>query len=113
VPKFEKGHKKVGGRKKGVVNKLDAEKRASIKRYVGKQRKQGSLPLDVMMKAMRYFEGQADKASDGTPDKERLTTLAAGIAKDAAPYLHARLAQTTLRGDESAPQEHRVLVEFA
>jgi hypothetical protein len=49
------------------------------------------------MKAMRYFEGQAEKAPDGTPDKERFTTLSAEIAKDAAPYLHARLSNVTMQ----------------
>jgi hypothetical protein len=112
---FPKGRPRPpgAGRKKGTPNKVDAAKRAEIERYVGAQQKQGPLPLDIMMKAMRYFHGLAEKATDGTPDKERLVTLSASIAKDAAPYVHPRLAQTTLRGDDESPQQHRVTVEFA
>jgi hypothetical protein len=69
--------RKTGGRKKGVPNKATAAKLAAIEAS-------GLTPLDYMLSVMR------------DPANEPEIRLAA--AKDAAPYVHARLASVELSG---------------
>ena len=51
---------------------------------------EGITPLEVMLNAMRQYvaEGETEKA--------------VAVARDAAPYCHARLASTTIKGDGSS-----------
>lgn len=78
---------------------------------------EGLTPLDVMLRAMRRsFElAEATEAlarDEATPDDQRHTLLAeaegyygvaVSAAKDAAPYVHPRLAAVQHSGDADAP----------
>lgn len=63
----------------------------------------GSTPLQVMLKAMREFERAAGR-SRKTEVRRELLTQAAAIAKDAAPYVHPKLAQVTHQGGDKPIQ---------
>lgn len=60
----------------------------------------GITPLDVMLRAMRAH------VDAGNLD------AAAGIAKDAAPYVHARLAAMQVSGLEGGPIPLSLMVTF-
>jgi hypothetical protein len=82
---FPKGVKPPGsGRKRGSRNKRTLE----IVRNVAAT---GKTPLEVMLEAMRsYYEaGDIDKA--------------VAFAKDAAPYVHPRMAAVEVGGKPGAP----------
>jgi hypothetical protein len=85
---FKKGDKKppTSGRKLGSRNKRPLE----IARNVALT---GRTTLEVMLDAMRRYwdAGNLDKA--------------AAIAKDAAPYVHARMASVDVGGKQGAPIE--------
>lgn len=76
------GARPNSGRPKGAVNKATAKAKAEAEAS-------GVMPLEFMLSVMR--DPLAERA-------ERLD-----MAKAAAPYVHARLTATTLRGDEDAP----------
>jgi len=67
------------GRPKGSLNKKTAEKIAAISAG-------GELPLDYMLRVLR----------DPTQEHSRRDDM----AKAAAPYVHAKLAQTTVTGKD-------------
>ena len=71
--------KKTGGRQKGVPNRATAAKAAEIAAS-------GLTPLDWMLSVLR----------DPTIDYERRDKA----ARDAAPYVHPRLASTELTGKD-------------
>lgn len=122
-----KGGKRLGaGRKKGVPNKMSLAKREKISTT-------GKDPLDVMIEAMRFHHDYAtylqaryleEKAADPntrpTVDERSISDaykMAAGIAKEAAPYVHPRLAAATQEvdaKDESGgiKQTGRVIINF-
>jgi hypothetical protein len=87
---FVKGQKKLpnSGRKRGTRNKRanEIEKQVALT---------GKTPLEVMIEAMlsHYEAGNLDKA--------------AAFAKDAAPYVHARMASIEVGGNPYAPIEIR------
>lgn len=86
--------KKTGGRKKGSLNKRNQE--------IAEQAiKDGITPLEVMLKAMRM------KADEGD------WTGAAAIAKDAAPYMHARLASVEQTGPNGGPMVTETIYRWA
>ena len=92
-----KGGRRPGaGRPKGSRNKLT---RKAVKRAA----KAGPLPLDVMLASMRFFHAEAEKRSTTPADRERLRTLAANTAKQAADYIHPKLTSTTLSGPAGGP----------
>ena len=75
-------------------------------------------PLEVMLKTMKiHFSDGTEllKASDAarsekTKEKARLRAKyeyreASAIAKDVAPYIHAKIQTITLKGDASSPLE--------
>jgi hypothetical protein len=71
-----------------------ADKIAEGQRYIlegGEELPKDATPLDVMLAAMRCAYNRAGPEA------------AAVYAKDAAPYLHARIAQMILKGDPVAP----------
>jgi hypothetical protein len=76
------GTKTGGGSRKGRPNKITAEIRE-------RAAKRGELPLDYMLRVMRN-----SKAPDARRD---------AMATAAAPYLHSRLATTTIVGDPTQP----------
>lgn len=78
-----KGYK-TGGRKKGVPNKMTLA-RQELARHLAAN---GLTPLDVMLSAMREAWDEGDKAT------------AAKYAVDAAPYVHPRLAATSVTVDD-------------
>lgn len=110
MPRGSKLGERRGGRKKGVPNNATQARQAEVKAT-------GQTPLEVMIESMRYFRGLAGRHQPKgvEPDEhkfEKYLSKAADIAKDAAPYVHPKLAQTTLRGDEERPIRARVEVEF-
>jgi hypothetical protein len=92
------------GRKKGSGNKkMSAD-------LIARLHLQGLTPLDVMLNTMRTFWQMAQNP-DGTIDREK-AQAAAIIAKDAAPYVHPRLASMEQKlsgemhiGDIDAPMK--------
>lgn len=80
-----------GGRPKGSK---DMVKRTAAKPMPIKKADDGMSPLDIMLSVMRYHWDQAMACADG-PDLAHMK-VACEVAKDAAPYLHARL--TTIQG---------------
>lgn len=83
-----------GGRKKGSQNKRTAEKYALIEQG-------GAMPLDIMLGAARAAWSEA-QGEGGVVDLLK-AKLAADIAKDAAPYVHARLASIEHKGPDDGP----------
>jgi len=79
---FDPGHTKLGGRPKGGQNKATAAREAEI-------RASGLTPLEWMLKVMR----------DESADPIRRD----GAAKDAAPYVHPRLAAIEHSGPGGGP----------
>lgn len=80
-----KGGKRPGaGRKPGSATK-------KTKAIADKAAQDGITPLEVMIEAMRahYDAGSLDEAAE--------------IAKDAAPYMHPRLAAVELGGKNGGP----------
>lgn len=70
---------KAGGRRKGTPNKATAAKAAEVA-------DSGLTPLDFMLSVLR------------DPENEKSIRLAA--AKDAAPYVHPKLANIELTGKD-------------
>jgi len=79
--------KKTGGRVKGTKNGRTLARQA----LVDKATAEGITPLEVMLGAMREAWDKGDKPA------------AAGIAKDAAPYMHPKLSNIMHGGDEDNP----------
>jgi len=77
-----------GGRPRGVGSP-NSQRRARVADRVLAQAE--ITPLDVMVKTMAKRWKAGDEAG------------ACAIAKDCAPYLHARLASTTVKGDGLNP----------
>ena len=75
------------GRPKGSVNKATAKRKAEIAAA-------GLMPLDFFLQTLR---------DESKPYADRFAA-----ANSAAPYLHPRLANTTLKGDENAPIEIKI-----
>lgn len=74
--------RKTGGRTKGTPNKSNAERTAAIAAS-------GETPLDYMLRIMR----------DTKADPERRDKCAA----QAAPYVHAKLANVEMGGPDGKP----------
>jgi hypothetical protein len=92
-----RGGKRPGaGRKKGIPNKASAAQEFAAQAS-------GETPADVLLGAMREFWRLAKKSTNVRKRSEHLRAAAA-IARDAAPYFHARRASTASQpngnGDE-------------
>jgi hypothetical protein len=74
---------KTGGRKKGTPNKATEKRREIAEAELDK----GITPLEVLLQTMREEWEQGNKAA------------ACLIAKDAAPYIHPRLAAHQVTGE--------------
>lgn len=74
------GKRDGAGRKRGAKSKATIEREAGIAQIAADAKAAGLTPLEVMLGAMR----QAHKRNDWD--------AAARFAKDAAPYMHPRLA---------------------
>lgn len=99
------------------MGKLDAANKASAKRK-GKPTPLGEAlvaatgitPLEVMLKAMREFHDEAQKARG--EERRDLLIRAADLAKDAAPYVHPRLTAIAHSGPGGGAIPHSVTVEL-
>lgn len=87
------GKREGAGRKPGTANLKTRE-------IANKALQEGITPLEVMLAAMR-------KAYDAGDMKE-----AATFAKDAAPYVHPRLAAVEHAGPGGGPVQHSIEVVF-
>ena len=87
---------------------------------------QGITPVELMMNAMREFNDEAEEAfkcaeeCDNEKTKQELRSygrtmiqMAVEVAKDAAPYVHARLNAVTVSGDPDAPLQIELLPAHA
>lgn len=90
------GFRPGAGRKPGTQTTKTKEKLA----IASKAALEGITPLEVMLAAMR-------KAYDAEDMKE-----AATFAKDAAPYVHPRLAAVEHAGPGGGPVQHSIEVVF-
>src|SRR5690349_13010358 len=86
--------KKTGGRQMGTPNKATLERQLRAAHSLQAAKDVGLLPLDVMLARMR---------DTPLPNGQKVTDMQFAAAVAAAPYLHARLAATTLKGDPAAP----------
>src|SRR5262245_42490042 len=111
--------RKTGGRKRGTPNKKTAERLEQI-RATGKD------PLDVMLANMRWADERAaellaelhalDRSEDARAldlfrDVLRFRELAQSCARDAAPYVHPKLAQIAKAGFDGGPIVRRITVQ--
>ena len=83
-----------GGKRSGAGRPVGPAQRAS-KEAFAKAAEGGEMPLDYMLAVMR----------DKTADEKRRDTMAAA----AAPYVHARLQSTTVKG---AGEDGSILIEI-
>jgi hypothetical protein len=106
--------KKTGGRRKGTPNKATAERQAAVAAT-------GRTPLDVMLNNMRWADQEADRLlATGSEALEtnravlQLKELACEWARDAAPYVHPRLAAIAHRhvNADGTPIALRVTIVF-
>lgn len=97
------GKREGSGRKSGTANTKTRE-------IADKAIVEGITPLEVMLKAMRSFVEAAEKMGNGKIEvvdgdvvtQLTLLTEASKVAKDAAPYIHPRLAAVdhTSKGEQ-------------
>lgn len=81
APKATRKKMEGSGRKPGSRNKLTIERAAARDEVISKAMAEGTTPLAVMMTVML-----GGKAAKGISERQYLA------AKDAAPYVHARMA---------------------
>jgi len=120
------GARPGSGRKPGEANKRSQE-------IAAKAQVEGITPLEVMLRAMREHVELADALRDQAieaeaavligdaeadlPMKLRRAALgaigdASTLAKDAAPYMHARLAQVTANVNADVRGQLKIVSEF-
>ncbi len=100
--------KKTGGRKKGTPNRRTVEKQAVALKRQERVLASGVTPLEVMIADMRFHHAAAfaelDRGPDADLDKVATSLSAArAAAKDAAPYIHPRLAAIEHTGKDGGP----------
>lgn len=119
---IDKGlHKKNGGARGRGRPKGSLSKRTLAMLHVAdKALKEGVMPIEVMLDNMRYFHGEAQslltKVLAGIDEDEAAEELIEAIkalgsfrmkaqecAVDVAPYLHPKLSNVTVKGDEENP----------
>lgn len=109
-----RGGKRAGsGRKPGTAN-------VKTREIADKAIAEGITPLEVMLKAMRSFVEAAEKMGNEKIEAVNgevvtqltLLTEASKVAKDAAPYIHPRLAAVdhTSKGEQIGPAGGVLLV---
>jgi len=83
------GKRDGAGRRRGSPNRASARREQSIANT-------GRTPMDILVRAMRYFDNMADRAlNQKNPNEKRVSAafkLAVDVATKAAPYIHQRLA---------------------
>lgn len=103
--------KKTGGRQKGTRNKATAARQEQVAA-------EGVTPLDVMLENMRFAHKHAaevlakvmslepeasGEGLDAYRELLRFRQIAQDCAKDAAPYVHPKLASIVHKGDKENP----------
>lgn len=91
-----------GGARKGAGRKVGGAT-AKTREIADRAAAEGLTPLEVMLKAMRHSIELFDQGKD----LEHLSA-AASFAKDAAPYIHPRLAAMEHSGPNGAAMQHDV-----
>jgi hypothetical protein len=99
-----------GGKRSGAGRKAGAATKKT-RVIADKAAAEGVTPLEVMLKTMVALMAKADEIAklppdpDGKPAANPLDLMieAAGVAKDAAPYMHPRLAAMELSGKNGQP----------
>lgn len=86
------GARPGAGRKPGGKNKSTVERELRAEHGVQAAIATGIMPLDVLLTVMR-----------GGPEAAAISERQYEAAVAAAPYLHAKLAATTLKGDRDQP----------
>jgi len=109
MPRGSAPGERRGGRVRGVPNHANQNRQA-------KAAQEGILPLDVLLGTMRFHHEIARQALEAKPPDlvSALKALKAACepAKDAAPYIHPRLASTEVKGDPEKPIVHRTEIVF-
>jgi hypothetical protein len=85
---------KTGGRQRGTPNKATIEREIRAAHGVHAAVNGGVLPLDILLARMR---------DEPLPNGEKPTDAQFEAAVAAAPYLHPRLAATTLKASVTLP----------
>ena len=103
-----KGAPKTGGRQKGTPNTATARRQAEVAAS-------GPTPLDALIKKMRFhlaiFEGEVAKGKEADGKALALAMdKAAEAARDAAPYVHPRLATVAHTGADDGPIQHALTI---
>ncbi|MBY0297751.1 MAG: hypothetical protein K2X71_17245 [Methylobacterium sp.] len=93
MPRGSRPGERRGGRKKGSINKRTAERMKAI--AAG-----GAMPLEIMLGAARTLWA---KAHEGEIIDLDMVERAGSLAKDAAPYVHPRLASVAHTGPNNGP----------
>lgn len=83
------GVRKGAGRKAGSATK-------KTRAIADKAAEEGVTPLEVMLRTMRQLVTDAE-GEDPTKPNTMLLERAAAVAKDAAPYMHARLSSVDVK----------------
>lgn len=88
-----------GGKRPGAGRQKNKPNRASAAREREAQAT-GLTPCDVLLGVMREFWKLANSSTNARKRVDHLRSAAA-IARDAAPYFHARIASTTTSDDRT------------
>jgi hypothetical protein len=92
-------HSKRGGARKRAGRKAGSATQKT-RAIADRAAAEGITPLEVMLEAMNSFRGAGDLEK------------AASFAKDAAPYMHPRLAAVEHTGEDGGPIDHNLAVQF-
>lgn len=90
---------KRGGARKGAGRKAGSATQKT-REIADKAAAAGITPLEVMLEAMNSFRESGDLEK------------AAGFAKDAAPYIHPKLAAIEHTGKDGGAIDHSLTVQF-
>lgn len=93
-----------GGKREGAGRKQDAVTVASketAKAFIASEKQ---TPLEVMLEAMEYAMSKV-RGTENALEKKIFYEAAHAHAKDAAPYIHAKLAAVEVSGPNGGPIE--------
>ncbi len=113
------GRRKGAGRKPGGVSVATRAKKQLQASILAKAVESGHTPLQVMIETMNEYVAAAHAlgeqrlvVNERVVTRLNLLRTAADIAKDAAPYCHAKLATIEHTGEDDGPIEHHLIVEL-
>lgn len=112
------GYKRPGAVQSKVSTVTAQERRSLTEKLITKVHGIDLSPLEVMLDTMKMFYDDSKAAlalhdiEKNREKKEMLKAMAkaealnaCSVAKDVAPYIHAKLQTTTIKGDEKNPLE--------